>query len=174
MTENQEMIEALHSSATVASPPEVECGNHVWDKAWPWAQMCLLHLNSSICFPIWHALHYLRHNLKLCSCCHSKSSSKSSKEGEARIVGECRALIILCMGMGTNFSCITQKYKTKPVLAQEGPGGPWAGEQSVGTNISSWRKVSSFFQSCISKSIELFSKYKSFVDRLGETQASAP
>lgn len=52
--------------------------------------MCLLHLNSSICFPIWHVLHHLRHNLKLCSCCHSESSSKSSKEGEAGIVGECR------------------------------------------------------------------------------------
>lgn len=49
--------------------------------------MCLLHLNNSICFPIWHGLHYLRHNLKLCSCCHSEPSSKSSKDGEARIVG---------------------------------------------------------------------------------------
>lgn len=124
MTENPEMIEALHSSATVATPPEVECGNRIWDKAWPRAQTCLLHLNSSICFPKWPVLRYLRHNLKLCSCCHFEFSSKSSEEGEAGIVGECRVLIILCTGMGTKLLCITQKNKPKSVLDKKGQGVP--------------------------------------------------
>lgn len=131
--------------------------------------MCLLHLNSSICFPIWHVLHYLRHNLKLCSCCHSETSSKSSKEGEAGIVGECRALIIPCTGMGMQLSCITWKHKTKPGCTQEGPDNPREGGQSAGTTGLSWRKVFSFLQSHICNSRDPFPKYKNFVDRLGET-----
>lgn len=39
-------------------------------------------------------------------------------------MGECRALIIPCTGMGMQLSCITWKHKTKPVFTQEGPDSP--------------------------------------------------
>lgn len=168
MSEIWEMMEALHSSATVTTPPKVECGNRVWAKAWPRTRTDLLHLNSSICFPIRHALHYLRHNLKLCSCCHSKSSSKFSKEGEAGIVGECGALVFLSTKDG------------KKALVHH------AGEQNqVGPHLGRARKPQSrwtehrypylilekslfAFFSLISVTLELFPKYIRFVDTLVE------